>query len=127
MRVFKNKPFLRFAKKAGIKNSTLCKAILNAERGLIDADLGGGLIKQRVARDGEGKSGGFRTIIIFKSGTMAFFVHGFAKNERDNIDVDDLAMLKRLASEMLSYTDEALRQAVNKGILVEVFCDEEVS
>jgi hypothetical protein len=71
---------------------------MNAERGLIDADLGGGVIKQRVAREGEGKSGGFRTMILFKTGTRAFFVHGFAKNKMDNISDNDLVLLRRLVA-----------------------------
>jgi len=60
MRIFKNKPFTRFARKAGLDDPTLCEAIANVERGLIDADLGGSVIKQRIARLGKGKSGGFR-------------------------------------------------------------------
>jgi len=66
LRVFQTKSFARFAIKSGIDDHALCKAVINAENGLIDADLGGGVIKQRVARKGEGKSGGFRTIILFK-------------------------------------------------------------
>jgi len=72
---------------------------------LIDADLGGGVIKQRVAREGQGKSGGFRTMILFKLGSRAFFVHGFAKNEQDNLDDAELAALKKLAIRMLGYND----------------------
>ncbi len=64
MRIFKNKAFTRFAKKSGIDDASLCKASRDAERGLLDADLGGGVIKQRVARIGGGKSGGFRTLIV---------------------------------------------------------------
>ena len=83
MRIFQNKAFIRFAKKAGIGDAVLCEAIRNAERGLIAADLGGGIIKQRIARPGQGKSGGFRTLIVFRAAARAFFVHGFAKNEKD--------------------------------------------
>ena len=94
MQVFKNKAFIRFALKAGIGDAVLCEAIWDAMQGLIDADLGGGVIKQRIARPGQGKSGGFRTLIVFRSGGTAFFVHGFAKNEKDNIGKDELAALK---------------------------------
>ena len=66
MRVFKNKPFARFARKARITDAVLCAAIADASRGLVDADLGGGVVKQRIARQGGGKSGGFRTIILFQ-------------------------------------------------------------
>src|SRR5882762_5008757 len=69
MRIFKNRPFTRFARKAGLDDPTLCAAIANAERGLIDADLGGGVIKQRIARPGKGKSGGFRAMILYRRDT----------------------------------------------------------
>ena len=125
MRVFRNMAFTRFAKKSRISDVALCKAVMNAERGLIDADLGGGVIKQRVAREGEGKSGGFRTMILFKTGTRAFFVHGFAKNKVDNISDNDLVLLRRLAAEMLNYNETELTQAINNSLLIEVTCDEE--
>src|SRR5271163_3794907 len=100
MRVFKNKSFVRFARKARITDAALCAAIADASRGLIDADLGGGVVKQRIARKGGGKSGGFRTIILFRLRERAFFVHGFAKNEKDNIRDDELAAFKMLAVEL---------------------------
>ena len=124
MRIFRNMAFTRFAKKSRISDVALCKAVMNAERGLIDADLGGGVIKQRVAREGEGKSGGFRTMILFKTGTRAFFVHGFAKNKVDNISDNDLVLLRRLAAEMLNYNETELTQAINNNLLIEVTCDE---
>ncbi len=124
MRIFRNKSFTRFAKKAGLDDATLCKAVDDAERGLIDAQLGGGVIKQRVARPGKGKSGGFRTIILYRAHALAFFVHGFAKKDQDNIEVDELAALKLLASQMLSYDDQAIAKAVESGTLIEVRRDE---
>ena len=125
MRVFKSRPFTRFAIKSGISDTALCKAVMDAEQGLIDADLGGGVIKQRVARRGQGKSGGFRTMILFKAGTRAFFVHGFAKNERDNINDDELTAFKKLAEKMLNYKDTELTEAVNKNTLTEIICNEQ--
>jgi hypothetical protein len=125
VRVFKNKPFARFARKARIMAADLCKVTLDIERNLIDADLGGGVIKQRIARRGGGKSGGFRALIVFKMGERAFFVHGFAKNERDNIRDDELAALKKLAGELLNYDDAALALALAAGTLMEVKCDEQ--
>jgi hypothetical protein len=80
----------------------LGRAVRDVERGLIAADPGGGVIKQRIARPGQGKSGGFRTPIVVGAGTRAIFVHGFAKSEKDNIEREDLAALKRLAAEMLA-------------------------
>ncbi len=125
MRVFKNKPFARFARKAGLTDGVLSKAMEAIGRGQVDADLGGGVIKQRIARAGGGKSGGFRTIILFKAGERAFFVRGFAKNELDNIRHDELAALKLLAAHMLAYDDAALALAVAEGILTEVAGDGE--
>jgi hypothetical protein len=125
MRVFKNKPFARFARKAGLADKALLKAITDAEQGLVDADLGGGVLKQRVARDGGGKSGGFRTIILFRLGERAFFVLGFAKSDRDNIRDDELAAFKLLAAALLAYDDVALATAVAAGVLLEVMGDDE--
>ena len=124
MRVFKVKPFARFARKAGLDDAALCKAVADAERGLIDADLGGSVIKQRVARRGQGKSGGFRVVILYRRGARAFFVYGFAKSELANIAPDELSALKELASEMLAYDDEQIAKAVASGPLIEVICDE---
>lgn len=123
MRIFRTKVFTRFARKARIVDAVLCQAIEDAERGLIDADLGGGVIKQRIARSGGGKSGGFRTIILYRTATRAIFVHGFAKNEQDNIRADELAAFKLLAAELLAYDNAAIGKAVANGTLTEVMGD----
>jgi len=81
-------------------------------------------VKQRIARKGGGKSGGFRTIILFRLGERAFFVHGFAKNEQDNVRDNELAAFKMLAAEMLAYDDEALAKAIGNGSLTEVTCND---
>jgi hypothetical protein len=94
LRVFKTKWFVRFARRSRIDDAMLLEAIMRAERGLIDADLGGGIIKQRVARPNEGRSGGFRTIVGYRSQERAVFLYGFAKNERDNIKADELESLR---------------------------------
>lgn len=112
MRVFKNKPFARFARKARITNAVLCAAIADISRGLIDADLGGGVLKQRIARQGGGKSGGFRTIILFRVRDRAFFVHGFAKNEQDDIREDERAAFRMLATAMMALDDLDLARAL---------------
>jgi hypothetical protein len=125
VRIFKSKPFARYAKKTGLADAALRRAIDDASRGLIDADLGGGVIKQRIARDGSGKSGGFRTIILFKTGERAFFVHGFAKNERENIRADELATFKILAADLLSADDKGLEKVIKTGGLIEVTSDDQ--
>jgi len=124
VRIFKNRAFARFANKARIGGFALCEAVRDAARGLIAADLGGGVIKQRIARPGQGKSGGFRTLIVFRAGARAFFVHGFAKNAKDNIERDELTALKKLASELLAFDDKTIARAIESGTLVEVACDE---
>src|SRR2546422_7705865 len=97
LRTFKTKAFARFTNEAGIRDAALCDAVRDAERGLIVADLGGGVIKQRIARHGQGKSGGFGTLIVFRTGSRAFFVHGFAKNKKGNIEKDEFIAVKKLA------------------------------
>lgn len=91
-----------------------------AESGLIDADLGGGVIKQRVARPGEGKSGGYRVVILFRQGDRAIFAFGFAKSARANISKADLALLKRAAVEALGWSGEELDRLAASRTLVEI-------
>ena len=98
-------------------------AIDRAERGLIDADLGGGVIKQRIARANEGRSGGFRSIVLFRSGDKAFFVYGFAKNAKDNIRADELRAFRLLAVQMLAYDADALNSALTSEAIVEIGYD----
>ena len=124
MRVFKNKPFDRFADREEIADEELCRAVWQAEQGLIDADLGGGVIKQRLARKGQGKSGGYRSIVIFRRAERAFFVYGFAKGDRANIRRDELQAFRKLASEMLVLDNKELKAAMRNGTITEVICDE---
>jgi hypothetical protein len=86
---------------------------------LIDADLGGGLIKQRVARPGQGKRGGFRMLIGFRS-DRAIFLFGFAKNERDNIDDKQLTTLREIVASWFAADDKKIAQALKDGLLIEV-------
>jgi hypothetical protein len=124
LRVLKTRTFARFARQAGLEDSALCRAVADAERGLIDASLGGGVFKQRIARQGQGKSGGFRAVILYRRGERAFFVYGFSKSDRANISRDELAALKELATEMLSYDDAQIEKAIEAESLVEVKCNE---
>lgn len=114
---------MKFARKGGIADAKLCEAVRRAETGAIDADYGGGVIKQRIARPNEGKSGGYRSIILFRLGERAVFVYGFAKNERDNIDASDERDFKRLAKVLLTVSDSELEVLVDEGKYVEVKCD----
>jgi hypothetical protein len=125
MRVFKTRWFARFAKHELIADAALREAIARAERGLIDADLGGGLIKQRVARQGQGRTGGYRTIIAFRAGSKAFFLHGFAKSDRDNIGEDELIALKKFGTRLLTVDAQTLNGMFDDGSLKEVDDDKE--
>jgi hypothetical protein len=98
MRLFKSKSFRKFAQKERLSDAALCSVIKEVEAGKIDADYGGGVIKQRIARAGAGKSGGYRSVILYRRGERAFFVHGFAKNKQDNINDKDVRTLKDLAA-----------------------------
>ena len=103
----------------------LCEAVARAERGLIDADLGGGVIKQRVARPGQGRSGGHRNMIVYRSGDRAVFVFGFAKNDLDDLEPGELADLKTTAKLLLGYEVGELDKAVVDQELWEVMCDDQ--
>ena len=124
MRVFKNGWFQKFARKEKISDAMLCEAVARAERGLIDADLGAGLVKQRVARHGAGKSGGFRTLVFFRTQKRAVFAFGFAKSDMANLDDADEAYLKKAAKLVLGFTDEQMDAEVVAGRMLEVKCDE---
>lgn len=102
MRVYKIKGFARFQRHERIADKALVDALLAAERGLVDADLGGGLIKQRVARPGQGKSGGFRTLIAYRRGERAVFLFGFTKNERAYLALDERKIEAAIAAQELT-------------------------
>lgn len=123
-RVLMNRWFERFARKERIDGRMLIEAINRADSGLIDADLGGGLIKQRVARAGQGRSGGYRTLILFRSGNRAVFAFGFAKNRQADIPpADGLLLLKKAAALTLALGEAEIDRLVAAGELTEVTSD----
>ncbi|MDX3807498.1 MAG: type II toxin-antitoxin system RelE/ParE family toxin [Bosea sp. (in: a-proteobacteria)] len=124
MRVLKNGWFQKFARKEKISDTMLCEAVARAERGQIDADLGSGLIKQRLARPGAGKSGGFRTLVFFRTQQRAVFAFGFAKSDMANLDDADEAYLKKAAKLVLGFSDEQIDAEIAAGRMLEVKCDE---
>lgn len=126
MRIYKNAWFERFARKQRIADSALRDAVRRAEQGQIDADLGGGVIKQRIARAGQGKSGGYRTIILYRQEQRAFFVFGFAKSEQANIDHEEEVLFKKMAKEILSLSDEQIAVLIENRRFSEVVDGEEV-
>ena len=125
MDIFKTRWFDRWAKKEGLLNTSLCQAVKEMASGLYEADIGGGLLKKRVARQGQGKSGGFRTLVATNKGDRWVFVYGFPKNERSNIDKDEEDALKKYASEVLSYTQATINKVKAEEKLIEVKCNAE--
>ena len=124
MKIYKSKWFDRWARKQGLTSAVLCVAVREMVAGLFDADLGGGLLKKRIGRPGQGKSGGFRTLVATNKGNRWIFVFGFPKSERGNIDEDEEEALKKLATHLLSLTAQAMGKAQQAGELIEVDCDE---
>lgn len=120
MRVFKNKMFFKWAKSEGLTNLILLKAVKEINQGLIDANLGGNLIKKRIARKGEGKRSGFRTMVVFQKDHRTVFVYGFAKNQRNNITEQEEIALKKLAQSLLDAEDSELKDMITSGDLYEV-------
>jgi hypothetical protein len=129
VRIFKSRWFQRFTRKEGTADAVLREAITRAEKGQIDADLGGGVIKQRIAKPGQGRSKGYRTIIFFRRGTFpggrAFFVYGFAKSQRANIDDDEKVQFKEAAKHVLALTEQQLAELLKRGDFLEVKSDEQ--
>lgn len=123
MAIYKTRWFNRWARKQGLEDLNLCAAVHEMMAGLYEADLGGRLLKKRIARLGQGKRGGFRTLVATNKGNRWFFLYGFPKNERSNIDEDEEEALKKLGSHLLSLTPEALEKATRADELIEVNCD----
>ena len=125
IRIYANRWFAKFAAKEKISDASLADAVHRAESGLIDADLGSGLIKQRIARQGGGKSGGFRSILIFRSGERAIFVFAFAKSDKANLGAAELKVYRKASTIMLELGEDQIEMEVEAGRLVEVEDDEQ--
>jgi hypothetical protein len=120
MRVLKTKTFARWARKERLADRLLAGAVAEMRRGLIDADVGGGLLKKRVARPGAGKSGGYRALVASDQAERWIFVYGFAKKERENLDDAELRDLKRIAQAYLAMSEEMVSRALDAGELQEI-------
>jgi hypothetical protein len=118
--VYKNKPFARFARRARIADADLWKAALSANEGVVDADLGGGVFKQRIARAGEGKSGGSRTLLLLRRGDRAVYVFGFEKKDMANISAKELLVYRELADIYLRCPVAEMKRRVEEGVMIEV-------
>ena len=122
-RIYKNRWFAKYASREGISDAALVAAVDQANRCLVDADLGGGLIKQRVAREGGGKSGGYRTLVFFRLEERAVFAFGFAKNSKANLNAVELRTYKQAARIVLALTQAQVETEVREGRLFEVNVD----
>jgi len=120
MRVFKYTRFSRFASKENITDQELLKAVDQLEEDQADANLGGDVYKVRIARPGEGKSGGHRVIVYFRNEFRTFFSYGFSKNDRDNISRKELKRFKRDAKAQFLLTDEQIEAYLRNGSLIEI-------
>jgi len=125
MRVYKTKWFGRWARREGLSDKLICVAIREVERGLVDAALGGQLVKKRIGLPGRGKSGSVRTIIAYRAGDRAFCLYGFAKSQKDNIEKIELEGLKKLSRQLFNLTEGELRRALQEAALSEVRCHEQ--
>lgn len=122
-RVFKTRHFSRWMRKTALTETALCKAVAEMEQGLIDADLGGGVVKKRVPLPGRGKSGGARTLVATNRGDRWFFVFGFEKNERASIAAGELEALQAIAADLLKLAAKELDVQVETGALQEICHD----
>ncbi|MFA6020585.1 MAG: type II toxin-antitoxin system RelE/ParE family toxin [Rhodospirillales bacterium] len=119
-RVFKTRSFSRWMRKTELTDKALCVAVFEMEAGLIDARLGGGVVKKRVAFPGRGKSGSVRTLVATNRGYRWFFLFGFEKSERDNISETELEALKKIATDLLKLSSASLDQLVENQDLREI-------
>jgi len=124
VRTFKDSEFSKWARGENVTDAMLCKAMTEIESALIDARLGGFVIKKRIAAPGRGKSGSYRTIIAYRQGARLFFRYGFAKNERENVTPRERKALIRLGDDYMSVTNATLAKLIERGDLEEVECDE---
>lgn len=123
-RIFKTRTFQRWMRKTLLTDIALCQAVEEMANGLIDADLGNGLMKKRVALPGKGKRGGSRVLLATNRGDRWIFIFGFEKNDRDNVTKAELKVLKDITSSALAWTQDQLESALTGGVLLEIFHDE---
>jgi len=119
--------FHRWSKDEGLTDAKLCEAAAEIESGLVDARLGGFLIKKRVAASGRGKSGGYRIIVAHRQGDRLVFLHGFNKHDKANISSKEKTALHKLADYYMTFSDAGMSKLVQDGSIIEVACHEQDS
>ena len=120
LRVFKTRTFTRWSKQVGLSDAMLWKSVDEMRDGLLDADLGGHVVKKRIALPGRGKRGGVRTLVATRLAKRWFFLYGFSKNERSDISTNALRGFQELAKELLGFDERELAIAVAAGELLEL-------
>ena len=123
MKIFKYRTFEKWAKKQGVSDDDLKKAIIEIENGLIDASLGGNVYKKRLGKSGQGKRGAFRTILLIKLGDKVIFAHGFSKGEQGNITKNELEGFKIMAEAFLNLSNAQINTLIDNKNLIEVSND----
>ena len=119
-KVFRSRPFSRWMRRAGLTDEALLNAVREMAQGLVDADLGGGVVKKRVTLPGRGKRAGARTIVATRMAGRWFFLYGFEKNERANISTAELKALQEYAKDLLELDAGQLAAIVSAGEMTEV-------
>jgi hypothetical protein len=117
---FKTKWFNKWAKKSSLSDKSLLKTIENVSKNLGVIDLGSGLLKIRTPKVGQGKSGGFRTILVYREKDIAIFIYGFSKTEKDNLDKDELKYFKKLAKDLLKIDNKKIVELEEQGSFIKI-------
>ena len=125
VRVFKDLEFDDWARRDGPTDRMPCEAAGEIEKGIVDARLGGFLLKKRVAAPGRGKRSGYRTILAHRQGDRLVFLHGYAKNEKNDITKKEKSALLKLGGVYMGYDEARLSRMVAKGLIVEIRCHEQ--
>ena len=127
MRIFLTKWFARFARRERVSTSDLIRLLRRAESGIVDAELGGGLLKLRLPRVGRGRCGGYRVLVVFRAGDLAFCIYGYAKSEKPDLAPNEVLEYKKAAVDFLALSEEIIVQLLTDGKLVEIVPDGEAS
>jgi hypothetical protein len=127
VRIFKDPVFQRWTKNEGLTDAKLCEAAAEIDRGLVDARLGGFLIKKRIGAAGRGKRGGYRTIVAHRQDDRLVFLYGFDKRDKDNISLKEKTALRKLADYYMTFSDAGISKLAKDGSIIEVACHEQNS
>ncbi len=120
MQKLMTKQFSKWALSQNIASNGLFEAIEEVQSGNFNANLGGHLYKKRIRFEGQGKSSSGRTIVCYKKGDRAIFIHGFAKNEKSNLSKKELNAFKEFSKILLGFSKKEITLAIESGSFIEV-------